>query len=42
MNISLHPFLTDDKQTVYVNDNFYVTENGAERIHKTVQEIIIL
>lgn len=42
MNISLHPYFTDDKMTVYVNDNFYVTENGAERIHKTPQEIIIL
>lgn len=42
MNISLHPYLTDDFQTVYINDNFYVTENGAERIHKTPPEIIIL
>ena len=42
MNISLHPYLTDDKQTVYINDNFYVTEKGAERIHTTPPEIIIL
>lgn len=42
MNISLHPYFTDDVQTVYINDNFYITEHGAERIHKTPQTIIIL
>ncbi len=42
MNCSLHPYFTDDQQTVYVNDNFYVTENGAERIHKTSFDLILL
>ncbi len=42
MCCSLHPYLTDDVQTTYINDNFYVTENGAERIHKFPQEMIIL
>lgn len=42
MNCSLHPYLIDDVQTVYINDNYYVTENGAEKIHQTPPEIIIL
>jgi Xaa-Pro aminopeptidase len=42
MNISLHPYFIDDVQTVYINDNFYVTEKGAEKIHKTPSKIIIL
>ena len=42
MCCSLHPYLTDDVQTTYVNDNFYITEKGAERIHKTPQEMIII
>lgn len=42
MNCSLHPYFTDDVQTVYINDNYYVTEKGSEKIHKTAPEIIIL
>lgn len=42
MNISLHPYLTDECQTVYINDNFHLTENGAERIHQTPPKIILL
>lgn len=42
MNISLHPYLIDDQQTVYINDNYYVTANGAEKIHKTPPKIILL
>ena len=42
MNLSQHPYLTDSEQTVYISDNFYVTENGPERIHKTPQEIILV
>lgn len=42
MNVSLHPYLTDDVQTVYINDNYYITEHGAEKIHKTAPKIIIL
>ena len=42
MNCSLHPYLIDDEQTVYINDNYYVTDHGVERIHKTPPEIILL
>jgi len=42
MNCSLHPFIINDILSVYINDNFYVTENGAERLHQTPQEIIII
>lgn len=42
MNISLHPYFIDQVQTVYINDNYYVTEHGAEKIHKTAPKIIIL
>ena len=42
MCCSLHPYLTDDYQTTYVNDNFYVTKDGPIRMHQTPQEIIIL
>jgi Xaa-Pro aminopeptidase len=42
MNISLHPYLIDDVQTVYINDNYYVDEKGATRIHQTPPKIILL
>ncbi|MGI6450128.1 MAG: M24 family metallopeptidase [Desulfitobacteriia bacterium] len=42
MNISLHPYFIDEVQTVYINDNYYVTEQGAEKIHKTPPKIIII
>lgn len=42
MNCSLHPFITNDVVTVYINDNYYVTENGAEKLHKTPPEIILI
>jgi len=42
MNCSLHPYFIDHEQTVYINDNYYVTENGPEKIHQTPPEIIIL
>ena len=42
MNISLHPYFIDAIQTVYINDNYYVTEKGAVKIHKTAPKIIIL
>lgn len=42
MNCSLHPYFTDHEQTVYINDNYYVTEQGAEKIHRTPPEIILL
>lgn len=42
MNCSLHPYFTNDELTVYINDNYYVDENGAERIHKVAPEMIII
>lgn len=42
MNCSVHPYFIDQEQTVYINDNFYITEHGAERIHETPQEMIII
>jgi len=42
MNCSLHPYFTNDTLTVYINDNYYVTEHGAEKLHRTPPEIIIL
>lgn len=42
MNCSLHPYLTNDSITVYINDNYHVTQQGAVKLHKTQSEIIIL
>jgi len=42
MNVSLHPYFGDDLQTTYINDNYYISESGAERIHKTPSTIITL
>lgn len=42
MNCSLHPYFTDETLTVYINDNYYVTAQGAEKIHQTPPEIILL
>jgi len=42
MCCSVHPYLTDSEQTVYINDNYYITTGGAEKIHKTPPEIILL
>ncbi|RGZ01197.1 M24 family metallopeptidase [Clostridium sp. AM58-1XD] len=42
MNCSLHPYLIDDEQTVYINDNYYVTDHGAEKIHRTPPVMILL
>ncbi|MGI6451260.1 MAG: M24 family metallopeptidase [Desulfitobacteriia bacterium] len=42
MNCSLHPYFTSETLTVYINDNYYVTEHGAEKIHQTPPEIILL
>ena len=42
MNCSLHPYLTDTVQTVYINDNYYVTDHGADKIHKIEPNMIIL
>ena len=42
MNCSLHPYLINDEQTVYINDNYYVTDHGAEKIHRTPPVMILL
>ncbi len=42
MCCSLHPYLTDDVQTTYINDNYYVTAEGAVRIHETPPDLILL
>ena len=43
MNCSLHPFITNDECTVYINDNYHVTQSGPPiKLHKTAPEIIIL
>lgn len=42
MNCSLHPYFTNDELTVYINDNYFIDENGAARIHKVAPEIIII
>jgi Xaa-Pro aminopeptidase len=42
MNISLHPYFIDAVQTVYINDNYQVTEQGAVKLHCTAPRIIII
>lgn len=42
MNISLHPYFVNNELTVYINDNFFVDEKGATRIHTIAPEMIIL
>ena len=34
--------LTNDELTVYINDNYYVDEKGATRIHTVAPEMIII
>lgn len=42
MTVSLHPFVTNDILTVYINDDYLVTEHGAEKLHQTAAEMILL
>jgi len=42
MVVALHPILANDKAFAFCCDDYLITENGAERLSKTPQEIIIL
>ncbi len=42
MNIGCHPGLLTSRMFMTVCDNFLIGENGAERLHKTPQEIVEL
>jgi Xaa-Pro aminopeptidase len=42
MVIAIHPTLINEKAYAYCCDNYYISEKGAERMHKAPQEIIIL
>lgn len=42
MTVSLHPFVTNDILTVYINDDYLVTDHGAEKLHQTPAEMILL
>jgi len=42
MSISVHPLAVNDRVYMYVNDNFWVTENGAVRIHQAPQDLIVI
>ncbi|TWH56911.1 Xaa-Pro aminopeptidase [Desulfitobacterium sp. LBE] len=42
MVVALHPILANDKAFACCCDDFLITENGAERLQKTPQELIIL
>ena len=42
MNIAIHPTIMNDKWYAFCCDNYYIGENGAELMHKTPQEIIVI
>ncbi len=42
MNIGCHPGMLNARMFMTVCDNFLISENGAERLHKTPQKIIEL
>ncbi len=39
MNITVHPIIGNDRVWVWVCDNYLITEQGLEPLHKTPQEI---
>ena len=39
MNITVHPIIGSDRVWVWVCDNYLITENGNEALHRTPQEI---
>lgn len=39
MNITVHPIIGNDRVWVWVCDNYLITEQGIEPLHKTSQEI---
>ena len=42
MNIACHPIAMNDSAYVFCCDNFIVTKEGGQRIHKTPQELIVV
>ena len=42
MVVALHPLASNDKAFALCCDDYLVTDKGAERIHKTPQEIIVV
>ncbi len=41
MNITVHPFVLTDRGYGYACDNFLVTEEGAERMHRTPLQVFV-
>lgn len=42
MNVTVHPIAFTDKAYAFCCDNFLINEQGAELLHKTPQEIIVV
>ena len=42
MNITVHPFASNDRVFLNYTDNYIVTAAGAQHIHKTPLEIIVV
>ncbi|MDQ7093600.1 M24 family metallopeptidase [Desulfosporosinus sp. PR] len=42
MVLALHPILANEKAFTFCCDDYLITENGAERLQKSPQEIVIL
>lgn len=42
MNIAVHPIAFNDKAYAFCCDNYLIKEDGAERLHKTPQEIFVI
>jgi len=42
MNITIHPFTVRENAFAFCCDNFFVTESGAVRIHKTPRELFVI
>ena len=42
MNIAIHPTFAKNGAYISVTDNFLVTEDGTDRLHKFPQEIIVI
>jgi len=42
MNITIHPFVVLPNAFAFCCDNFFVTESGAVRIHKTPREVFVV
>ncbi|MDP2267953.1 MAG: aminopeptidase P family protein, partial [Deltaproteobacteria bacterium] len=42
MVLAIHPFAATDSAFAFCCDDFLVTDKGAERLHKTPQEILLI